>query len=1344
MGIFLSLKHKDNKKEGFFMFYPENLPYMKMVNKIINLPKGHPVGKGNLIFLFSNDRNDSFRIINDESNLKTMNQYKFYFFNLRYRGKINGKVYNINHIPEKRDMKKEVIENTGLQMFPLLSLDMSNDNRNCFFDMSEYLHIFFSLTEKVVASRKIEMFWKYLKSIINSNAYEKYSNKYILINIDSFKDIKGPLKKTMNNPVFVLYYTMFRDYTLLSDVNIDFILYTGRYVIRINPSMVEKDSYRKFMLELKKIYKNVSVDVADSLDDEKIMKDEREELVSSEIKKSFNFTGDEAISGTITKLPDKKEEKNTEKETVTANEEKAVNKKIDDAVKASNAKAQMFVTPKSQSQNQVITKMMKTDVENTIESDPEIIKELYKVSKSKAVPKSVASSKRDEELRKKQEDLVVNNMTVRELKRINSSHMDIPTKNVSNVMHTTNENMKTVRFSNFNQTYIDKVMPKDITNSILSLSEKSLPLFIRNIKVEDTSNELNYVDTYTIEFEDANRQRSMVKIDIPKFIDGKFMWLGGNKKLIINQNFLLPIVKTGPNTVQIVTNYNKMFVFRDDVKTLDSIEKLQKVVKEDVEFQKCFRVGNAFEKNRGYITTIEYDELSKLFTSYRYKDCVIMFDQSEAEEYAKNHSIDIKQNQMFIGVDKDGPIFIDYDKQTNDFGETIVDLIFRNASDEANEKAKKVKSSKRLMYAKLRTMEKMVPVMILISFWEGFTTVLKKMNASYRLSEKSPKDLSPTESTLRFKDCYFIYQDNAITSLLLNGMRQMKTENYNFADMDTREPYLDVFKKIYGKVSIANALDNSYEFSIDPITKEVLEDMNLPTNIVDVLIYAVKLLADNQYSLEINEGLSRVRSIEQIPAILYDTLAKNYITYKNSNGRKKFSVPRDAVIKKLLEMKNVEDYSTLNPILELERTHTITAKGWRGINLDDSYTIEKRSYDPSMVGIIGTATSPDGQCGVQRTLTLEPKIKSVRGYVDITNPKDYNNLKDVNLFSPGELAIPLGATRDDPVRIGHAIKQSKHVIPVKKSSPVLISNGVEESCRFDLSSDFVVNAKEDGKVVEYDEESNIMIVEYKSGNHQAINLAPTIVKNGGGGFWESNILITNLKVGDKFKANDALAWNKDFFQNNKLNGCRMNMGTLTKVAIMSTYDTHQDATFITEKLSKDAASEMCFQRSVVVGKNANVSFMARVGDNIEIGQSLIQFDTSFEDNSLNEFLSALSKDPRLEKEIMDSSRNNIKSKVAGVIEDIKIYSTVDIDELSPSLARIVKNYYNKINRKKKLLSKYDPEGSIVKCGMLLAETTGKVEPNKFGVIRGQKVEDSVLIEFYIKHTELLEVGSKIA
>ena len=46
--------------------------------------------------------------------------------------------------------------------------------------------------------------------------------------------------------------------------------------------------------------------------------------------------------------------------------------------------------------------------------------------------------------------------------------------------------------------------------------------------------------------------------------------------------------------------------------------------------------------------------------------------------------------------------------------------------------------------------------------------------------------------------------------------------------------------------------------------------------------------------------------------------------------------------------------------------------------------------------------------------------------------------------------------------------------------------------------------------------------------------------------------------------------------------------------------------------------------------------------------------------------------------------------------------------------------------------------------MLLKEPTRKIQPNKFGVINGEYVEDGVLIEFYIKHSEPLEIGSKIA
>ena len=46
---------------------------------------------------------------------------------------------------------------------------------------------------------------------------------------------------------------------------------------------------------------------------------------------------------------------------------------------------------------------------------------------------------------------------------------------------------------------------------------------------------------------------------------------------------------------------------------------------------------------------------------------------------------------------------------------------------------------------------------------------------------------------------------------------------------------------------ILNAFENFYELFIDPITLEVLEDLNLPTDFVNLLLYGNSLLEDNQF-----------------------------------------------------------------------------------------------------------------------------------------------------------------------------------------------------------------------------------------------------------------------------------------------------------------------------------------------------------------------------------------------------------------------------------------------------------------------------------------------------------------
>jgi hypothetical protein len=73
-----------------------------------------------------------------------------------------------------------------------------------------------------------------------------------------------------------------------------------------------------------------------------------------------------------------------------------------------------------------------------------------------------------------------------------------------------------------------------------------------------------------------------------------------------------------------------------------------------------------------------------------------------------------------------------------------------------------------------------------------------------------------------------------------------------------------------------------------------------------------------------------------------------------------------------------------------------------------------------MLGLICMSTSPDSNVGVVRELTLEPNIKSARGYIEIKNDK-LSELKDVNLFSGAELLTPGGAVSDDAIRTAMAV-----------------------------------------------------------------------------------------------------------------------------------------------------------------------------------------------------------------------------------------------------------------------------------------------------------------------------------
>ena len=76
----------------------------------------------------------------------------------------------------------------------------------------------------------------------------------------------------------------------------------------------------------------------------------------------------------------------------------------------------------------------------------------------------------------------------------------------------------------------------------------------------------------------------------------------------------------------------------------------------------------------------------------------------------------------------------------------------------------------------------------------------------------------------------------------------------------------------------------------------------------------------------------------------------------------------------------------------------------------DAYTLEVRAYDESMVGFISPNSTPQGNAGVARALSYNPRISSVRGYIPTV---DRSTLTPAEVLSPAEMLGAFTSTQAD-------------------------------------------------------------------------------------------------------------------------------------------------------------------------------------------------------------------------------------------------------------------------------------------------------------------------------------------
>lgn len=873
------------------MIFLDEVPHLKLYRLKTYLPTDRTNKLfGSCILLNTNSIDSDIQLMSHK--MFDNSKFNSFYMDFLYQGKIRTKVYRQNMKKERLEMYEDVRDSVTTRAIRTFNTIASINKRNVYYDLHVYNNIFFSNTEKLEYRIKIKLYLDMLKEFFNKEIVKDYSRKMMFINVEEWdNNVKKTLGvKNFNNPVFILYYAMrkmFTDFKALG--NMDIVLVFKNSVLKLNPSLCDEKSFNIFKEEFRKVKTTIIPEEdGDEIEAGTEVKDDVVKMIATNFMDKYQLVGEddkvsEELGGKIAEI-------------------------VEDELEISKVE-----DPDN----------LDEEIKERLEKNPELMKALDSVVKSNVSGRSTSSIKRDEELKKRQAQMVVDGIKLADIANHNIPSLE--SNNVNTSIQTSNPNIGNVKYPDFEKSYNQNLYKKDILNVFTDLSDKSLPMYITDINIEDTSDELNLKETWTIKFEDANRQRHTIKVDLPIFIDDKFMYLSGNKKIIIKQQIMKPIVKTNADTVQIVTNYNKMFVRRIGDKVSEVVEQLKKYLASNKVTGVTVKNGDNSKINVKFKTSLEYDYLAKSYTEINTKSHRFIFNQEHIHDEMVAKKINTKMPNgcwMVVGFTKDNkPIYLT-DAQTVQGTDLELMEFIINSMDESQKGVKEAiygtSAGKRFMYSRAKSMNREVPLILLVSFFQGLSTTLRKANIPHYFTDKNPKAiLTSRQDCIRFNNGYLVFDKYPIeNALLVHGLSVVNTKVYDYEEFDDRETFLTIFEDMYGSRSLGRYFLNVYESMIDPITKEVLETLGYPTELCDVLVYANNLLADNGFIPEVNMNLYRIRSNEIVASLLYKAIADEYNNYKNVSmvsKNRKMTVRQDAVLKEILTSQIVEDYSTLNP-----------------------------------------------------------------------------------------------------------------------------------------------------------------------------------------------------------------------------------------------------------------------------------------------------------------------------------------------------------------------------------------------------------------------------------------------
>lgn len=912
------------------------------------------------------------------------------------------------------------------------------------------------------------------------------------------------------------------------------------------------------------------------------------------------------------------------------------------------------------------------------------------------------------------------------------------------------------------EVYMKKLYYRHLAGMAVSMAPQGM--YLQGISEEAETNELSQVKHFKFTYKTVQGKTHSISFSHPVIrSDGTFM-VNGVRSSMAKQLVTKPIAKISPTRVSLVSYYNKTIVERAMSQAHDYVRYISDYINKIVEeAPKCvsdiaYEVRTMPERST---VAAEYWQLCQKYHSVRlnhHQSGAISFlyfgkpeDRAKYVKYSdavwkKIEHIENSRQWTFVGsregnakyspgayyMDISGRLHLVGEQHGKDFHEvsTLTNLFY----DASGVQPKKDHSE----WTTIKILDAKFPVGFLLCYRYGLFGLMRKLGIrpevlgrSEMRQLKSDVRNSLNGATIPFADGKYlrIPRYPLKTSLILQGLIPYNTKSIPIEEFDHRDVYyqllLDKNMKA-GRTNYLIGIDDTFEMFIDPITFERLKQMHEPTDFGSLLVRATEMLVTAYHRPASGMANHCIRSYERMNGILYNEMSAQMRQYRKTRGTNvSYSMNPNSVMTRIRQDPTVMPVEDINPLHDIKMTTKLSYFGIGGRQAE-SFTVDDRCFPPDALGIVSESTPSAGGVGVITQSSMNPRISNIYGLVE--DDIEIDKLEPTEMLSAVALYMP-AVTQDDTKRMVFAANFASHAIPTKEGTCSRLRTGYEYMIPHQCGDIYAYAAKEDGVVVDVNEDIGMMRIQYLDGTVESLSTRTQ--------FGQCSDMVVEhqqaitVKKGDKFKKGEILRYNPQYFEPDPdmKRQVAYKHGYIGRVALVENNYTFEDSNGISKSLSSKLEIRPVITKMITIPTTVVIHKFAKVGDLVEHNTPLVTFELADTTD-----ISGIGVDDSAMEYLESLNRTSPKAKTSGEIVSIQVLYASDLKDMSRTVRKMVDEY----TKEKTAVGEY-AEGSA--NNYLYPKSAQVPENSKYKGVNIDK--ETLILTYYIREAFDQNTGDKV-